>query len=74
MLRRQRVRGGIGDAQLCREAPLQSIWEGSGNMSALDALRALARQPESADTLSPRSTRRRARPAAGRGRRRLAPS
>ncbi len=38
-----------GMPRLYREAPLQSIWEGSGNVSALDALRALARQPESAD-------------------------
>ena len=37
-----------GMPRLYREAPLQSIWEGSGNVSALDALRALARQPESA--------------------------
>ena len=27
----------------------QSIWEGSGNVAALDALRALTRQPESAE-------------------------
>src|SRR5205814_1852230 len=32
-----------------REAPLASIWEGSGNVAALDALRALTRQPESAE-------------------------
>jgi putative acyl-CoA dehydrogenase len=32
---------------LYREAPLPSIWEGSGNVAALDALRAMARQPES---------------------------
>ena len=38
-----------GMPRLYREAPLQSIWEGSGNVSALDVLRALARQPESAD-------------------------
>ncbi len=35
--------------RLYREAPLQSIWEGSGNVAALDTLRALARQPESAE-------------------------
>jgi putative acyl-CoA dehydrogenase len=29
-----------------REAPLCSIWEGSGNVMALDVLRALAREPE----------------------------
>src|SRR6202000_3439234 len=37
-----------GLPRLYREAPLQSIWEGSGNVAALDALRALTRQPESA--------------------------
>jgi putative acyl-CoA dehydrogenase len=35
--------------RLYREAPLNSIWEGSGNVNALDLLRALARQPESLD-------------------------
>jgi putative acyl-CoA dehydrogenase len=29
-----------------REAPLNSIWEGSGNVNALDVLRALGRAPE----------------------------
>jgi putative acyl-CoA dehydrogenase len=38
-----------GLPRLYREAPLQSIWEGSGNVAALDALRALARQPQAAD-------------------------
>jgi putative acyl-CoA dehydrogenase len=33
--------------RLFRESPLMSIWEGSGNVAALDTLRALARQPES---------------------------
>ena len=37
-----------GMPRLYREAPLQSIWEGSGNVAALDALRALTRQPECA--------------------------
>src|ERR1700754_3932839 len=37
--------------RLYREAPLNSIWEGSGNVNALDALRAIARNPESADAL-----------------------
>ena len=32
--------------RLYREAPLNSIWEGSGNVNALDALRALAKEPE----------------------------
>jgi putative acyl-CoA dehydrogenase len=38
-----------GMPRLYREAPLGSIWEGSGNVAALDALRALIRQPESAE-------------------------
>ncbi|WP_116205898.1 acyl-CoA dehydrogenase family protein [Amycolatopsis circi] len=36
-----------GMPRLYREAPLMSIWEGSGNVAALDALRAMGRQPES---------------------------
>jgi putative acyl-CoA dehydrogenase len=35
-----------GMPRLYREAPLSSIWEGSGNVMALDVLRALARTPE----------------------------
>ena len=31
---------------LYRDAPLMSIWEGSGNVAALDVLRALAKEPE----------------------------
>lgn len=34
-----------------REAPLLSIWEGSGNVNALDVLRALGREPGTADAL-----------------------
>ncbi|WP_405013483.1 acyl-CoA dehydrogenase family protein [Kitasatospora sp. NBC_01539] len=34
-----------GMPRLYREAPLVSIWEGSGNVAALDALRAMARHP-----------------------------
>jgi putative acyl-CoA dehydrogenase len=37
--------------RLLRDSPLNSIWEGSGNVTALDVLRALARSPESADAL-----------------------
>src|SRR5216110_3344813 len=33
--------------RLYREAPLNSIWEGSGNVNALDVLRAMARDPDS---------------------------
>jgi putative acyl-CoA dehydrogenase len=38
-----------GMPRLYREAPLCSIWEGSGNVMALDVLRALSRSPESLD-------------------------
>jgi putative acyl-CoA dehydrogenase len=34
---------------LFRESPLNSIWEGSGNVNALDVLRALEREPEVLD-------------------------
>ena len=34
-----------------REVPLNSIWEGSGNVTSLDVLRALRRSPGSADAL-----------------------
>ena len=34
---------------LFRESPLNSIWEGSGNVNALDVLRALGRAPEALD-------------------------
>ncbi|MBP48322.1 MAG: DNA alkylation response protein [Myxococcales bacterium] len=33
-------------ARLYRDAPLNSIWEGSGNVIALDVLRALLKEPE----------------------------
>ncbi|WP_017588234.1 acyl-CoA dehydrogenase family protein [Nocardiopsis ganjiahuensis] len=36
-----------GMPRLYREAPLNGIWEGSGNVNALDVLRALSREPES---------------------------
>jgi putative acyl-CoA dehydrogenase len=35
--------------RLYRQAPLNSIWEGSGNIQCLDVLRALAKEPASAD-------------------------
>jgi putative acyl-CoA dehydrogenase len=38
-----------GMPRLYREAPLASIWEGSGNVMSLDVLRALARNPASLD-------------------------
>ena len=36
-----------GLARLYREAPLNSLWEGSGNVNALDVVRALTREPAS---------------------------
>jgi len=51
------VAGGIGYveeapfARLFRESPLNSIWEGSGNVMALDVLRALGRTPETIPAL-----------------------
>ncbi|HEY3827997.1 MAG TPA: acyl-CoA dehydrogenase family protein [Solirubrobacteraceae bacterium] len=36
-----------GMPRLYREAPLASIWEGSGNVMSLDVLRALSRSPQS---------------------------
>jgi putative acyl-CoA dehydrogenase len=38
-----------GMPRLYRDAPLNSIWEGSGNVQALDVLRALRREPGSLD-------------------------
>ena len=38
-----------GLPRLYREAPVNSIWEGSGNVNALDLLRAMSRNPESLD-------------------------
>ena len=37
--------------RLYREAPLNSIWEGSGNVIALDVERAIRNAPESVDAL-----------------------
>ena len=33
-------------ARLFREAPVNAIWEGSGNVICLDVLRAMAREPD----------------------------
>lgn len=38
-------------ARLFLESPVNSIWEGSGNVMCLDVLRALAREPEAASAL-----------------------
>ena len=40
-----------GMPRLYREAPLMGIWEGSGNVSALDALRAMATRQECVEVL-----------------------
>ncbi|GAA1779648.1 acyl-CoA dehydrogenase family protein [Nostocoides veronense] len=45
-----------GMARLLREAPLNSIWEGSGNVNALDVLRAIAREPASLAALAKEAT------------------
>jgi putative acyl-CoA dehydrogenase len=37
--------------RLYRESPLNSLWEGAGNVNALDFLRAAAKEPESVDVL-----------------------
>jgi putative acyl-CoA dehydrogenase len=37
--------------RLYREAPVNAIWEGSGNVICLDVMRAVAREPESFDVL-----------------------
>jgi putative acyl-CoA dehydrogenase len=38
-----------GMPRLYREAPLISIWEGSGNVAALDTLRAMAKEPHAVE-------------------------
>ncbi|WP_299420068.1 acyl-CoA dehydrogenase family protein [uncultured Shimia sp.] len=49
--------GGMGYVEetpmpmLYREAPLNSIWEGSGNVICLDVLRALMKEPEAGEAL-----------------------
>jgi putative acyl-CoA dehydrogenase len=37
--------------RLYRESPVNSLWEGSGSVNALDLLRAAAKEPESVDAL-----------------------
>ena len=54
------VLGGMGYVEdtplplLYREAPLNGIWEGSGNIICLDALRTLAREPLASEMLASR--------------------
>ena len=40
-----------GLPRLYRQAPLNSIWEGSGNIQCLDVLRALAKEPDTGEAL-----------------------
>lgn len=53
----QECLGGIGFVEenilprLYRQAPLNSIWEGSGNVQCLDVLRALHKEPEAREAL-----------------------
>ena len=52
------ILGGMGFIEdtplpmLYREAPLNGIWEGSGNVICLDALRTLAKEPRAVDALN----------------------
>jgi putative acyl-CoA dehydrogenase len=39
-----------GMPRLFRESPLNSIWEGSGNVAALDVLRAMVKEPQAVET------------------------
>ncbi len=41
-----------GMPRLYRETPLASIWEGSGNVQALDVLRAMVKSPESVEAFA----------------------
>ena len=43
--------------RLYREAPLNSIWEGSGNVNCLDVLRAMTKEPESVQAFLAEVTR-----------------
>ena len=55
------VLGGSGYIEECimprlyREAPVNSIWEGSGNVMCLDVLRAIERTPTAGDVLRARA-------------------
>ena len=54
-------------ARLYREVPVNAIWEGSGNVMALDVLRVLQREPEAVQMVMEelaRPRRRRSAPAA----------
>lgn len=59
----QECLGGLGYVEdsilprLFREAPLNSIWEGSGNVQCLDVVRAIKKDPQSLPTLIEELTR-----------------
>jgi putative acyl-CoA dehydrogenase len=46
-----------GLPRLYRDAPVNSVWEGSGNVTALDVLRGLARSPDAAAALLAEASR-----------------
>ena len=47
-------------ARIVREMPVNSIWEGSGNIMCLDVLRAFAKSPATCEVVLARARRRRA--------------
>ncbi len=57
-----------GMPRLLRESPLNSVWEGSGNVQALDVVRVLRTEPLSLDAFCGRPGRRGARTTASTGR------
>ncbi len=54
-----------GMPRLFRESPLNSIWEGSGNVQCLDVLRAMVRSPETLEAFFAPSSPRPAAPTPG---------
>ena len=54
-------------ARLYREVPVNAIWEGSGNVMALDVLRVLQREPEPCEIVMDELARRRRRRSAPEG-------
>ncbi len=49
--RRQRLRRGVGPAAALPRGAAGGIWEGSGNVNALDVLRVLGREPDTVEAL-----------------------
>ena len=54
----ERLRRGSGLPRLYREMPLNSIWEGSGNVNALDVARAMTQTPATLDAFMAELARR----------------